>query len=450
MIRRFFQRSFPVLLLTAGCATYRPDALRTGPDALDRETAAIVVKDAAGFRRPFLTPTTIALDQPLDANAVATIAVMANPDLKALRARAGINDAQVFDAGLLPDPTFSAGIDHLLSGPDPVDNLVGALGLDINALRTRKVVREKAAAEARQVRLDLAWSEWQTAGQARIQVARVLGLERSLVLARASAGTAAASLDRTLRAVGRGDLAADQAQAARTDAFDAADKVRTGEKDLATAQSELRRLMGLAPDFPLRLARPDQTGGAIPDAAALFATATASRADLQALQAGYAAQEAATHKAVLDQFPNLTLTINGARDTGRNVLLGPAIDFTLPLWNRNRGGIAIENATRGALKAEYEARLFQTRSEIAAAAAAIAIARRQRDAVVRDLPAAEKMATASRRAADRGDLAEEAANTAEQALRDKQMVLAQSEQDEAEQMIALELLTGSPREAWTR
>ncbi len=69
--------------------------------------------------------------------------------------------------------------------------------------------------------------------------------------------------------------------------------------------------------------------------------------------------------------------------------------------------------------------------------------------MLRDLPAAQRYAEATRRAAVRGDLPRATAETAEQALRDKQILLAQSEQAIAEQLIALELLTGTLREAWT-
>jgi outer membrane protein TolC len=122
----------------------------------------------------------------------------------------------------------------------------------------------------------------------------------------------------------------------------------------------------------------------------------------------------------------------------------------LPLWNRNRGGIAVETATRAALKAEYEARLFQTRSDIAAAVGGLGLLARQRTAILRDLPAVRRFAEATRRAADRGDLAPTTAATAEQAWRDKQLQLAQAERDIAEQTIALELLTGAPQEAWPK
>ena len=436
-------------LLLAGCATYRPEPLPDMPSILAPPVAAVIARDAAAIERPFLTPAPIDLAQPLNANAVATLTVLLNPDLRAQRQRAGVADAQAFAAGLLPDPTFSIGADQVLSGPDPMLGLTSTLGFNLNALRTRRVMRAQADAHARQVRLDLAWAEWQTSGQARIQAARMVELEKGEALARASRDSAQSVLDRMLRAAGRGDILPDQLQASRLAAFDAADRLRTAERDLATARSELTRLIGLPPGYPLRLA-PILIAPQTPDAATLFAIAMRERTDLQALRAGYAAQEAAVHKAVLDQFPNLDLTINGARDTAGNLTLGPSVAFTLPLWNRNRGGIAIERATRAALRAEYEARLFQTRAEINAAVDGLLVLRRQRDAILHDLPALLRFAEANRRAADRGDLALVTAMSAEQAARDKEILLAQAEQGIAEQSIALELLTGVPQEAWTR
>ncbi len=438
-----------VALATGGCATYAPAPLADDPAVLSIPAPDVLAADAAAIERPYLAPVAINLASPLDPNALAILAVLLNPDLRALRARAGVADAQAFAAGLLPDPTFSLGADQVLSGPDILLGLASSVGVNLAALRTRQAARERADAEARRVRLDLAWAEWQTSGQARIQAARTVALERAANLARASRDDAQSILDRMLRAAGRGDILPDQVQAARLAAYDASDRLRTTERDLAAARFELIRLIGLPPGYPLRLA---PASLALPgaDATALYAIAVRERTDLQALRSGYAAQEAAAHKAVLDQFPILDLSINGARDTGGNTTLGPSVAFTLPLWNRNRGGIAIERATRAALQAEYEARLFRTRAEIAAAVEALRILALQREAILRDLPALERFAAANRRAADRGDLALATAITAEQALRDKRILLAQAERDIAEQMIALELLTGTLREAWTQ
>lgn len=452
MTERFWMSLTLLLCLPlAGCANYHPQPLAIDPLAvptLQPPLAEILSRNAAAVDRPYLKPVALDLSAPLDSNGIAVLAVIANPDLKAQRARAGVSGAQVFAAGLLPDPTFSFGVDHILAGPDPLDNIAGALGFSLNALRTQKVQRAQAVAEARQVRLDLAWAEWQTACNARLQAVRVLALEQALANAAISADASEALLGRYLKAAGRGDISADQVQSSRIAALDAQSNFRSAQTNLAGARSELHRLLGLPPGYALRLAEAPMPA-TVPDADRLFSIAVASRSDLDALRAGYAAQEAAVRRAILDQFPNLDLTINGARDTGGNKLLGPSIAFTLPLWNRNRGGIAVAETTREALHQEYDARLFQTRSDIAAAVSALAVARQQYDTLRAGIPAIESFAKASRRAAQRGDLALATAEVAEQSLRDRQLLLLQSEQAIAEQTIALELLVGAPQESWT-
>jgi outer membrane protein TolC len=446
MLQSLAPRSGPALalLLLAGCASYTPRPLATSPS--DSDIAALS-RDAATIDRPYLKPANVDLAAPLDDNAIAVIAVLNNPDLKAMRTKAGVADAQVFSARLLPDPTFSLGLGGILSGPDPFSEIASGLGLDLNALRTGKVRRQAAEAQAKQVRLDLAWAEWQTAGQARLQAVRIRRLQAAIDLLRIDDAAAQSLLGRNLRAAARGDVASTSVEAVRTDAVATADKLRTAEHDLDAARLELVKLLGLPPETQLRLAPSVDTAPAL-DPTMLTRIALDNRLDLQALRAGYDAQEAAVHKAILDQFPSLALNLNFTRDTGGNAILGPTVDFTLPLWNRNRGGIAVERATREQLKAEYDARLFQTRADIAAAASAVSLARRQRDAIRTQLPELERLAKVSRAAATRGDVSRATAETAEGALRDKRIELATADQTIDEAMIALELLTGVPREDW--
>lgn len=432
--------------ILGGCASYQPAPLAPTA-ALVPPIISAITRDSSSVERPWLTSETVDLTQPLNGNGIAILTVLANPDLKALRARAGVADAQAFAAGLLPDPSFSFGASPVISGPDSMIDLAGALGFDLNALRTRGVVRRQARAEARRVRLDLAWSEWQTAGEARLQAARLMSLDTAVTLAHESLASARSLLDRSLRAAGRGDLSADQVQAARIAAFDAAERLRTLEIEVATARFELTRLIGLPPGFALRLAE-TPVPPPPPEAELLLNVALENRSDLQALRAGYDAQEAAVHKAVLDQFPNLVIALNGNRDTGGNLSVGPSVDLTLPIWNRNRGGIAVERATRAALSTEYHARVFQTRADIAAAVANAALIHRQLERALSDLPELRRFAVATRNAAQRGDLALATAEVAEQAVRDRETTLAQINQSLREQTIALELLTGSPRESW--
>jgi outer membrane protein TolC len=445
--RRLPLAGIPLLLV--GCASYHAAPLAEPTTVPATPDMAIISADAARIDRPYLQPQPVDWTQPLTPNALAIIAVLENPDLKAQRAKAAVADAQAFAARLLPDPTVQASYDKLLAGPDPFDAFGGQLALDLNQLRTARVTRQNGEASRNQVRLDLAWAEWQTAGQARLQGVRVLALTQQLAIARTSAASAESLFERASRAGVRGDLSGADVDTRRQAALDAASKARTAENDLVTARGELNKLLGLPPETMLNLAPPAEP--AIPPAATvLVAQSLDRRLDLQALRAGYDAAEADVHKAILDQFPNLSLTLASARDTSDNRTIGPAIGFTLPLWNRNRGGIATATATRAQLKAEYEARLFQTRAEITAAVQGLETARRQQAELAAQMPAMRRMAEGSAAAARRGDIAPAAAATAEQAVRDRELTLSQLDQQIAEQTIALELLSGGPGEGWTR
>ncbi|MEO5866049.1 MAG: TolC family protein [Sphingomonas sp.] len=435
--------------ILAGCASYHASPLRRLADVLTGPDLAILSADAQKIDRPYLVPQAIDLSAPLTPNALAVIAVLENPDLKAQRAKAGVTDAQAFSARLLPDPTFQGSFDKLLAGPDIFNGRGAQIGFDLNQLRTARVTRESGDASKRQVRLDIAWAEWQTAGQARLQGVRVLALEAQRAIANTGAASAKQLFDAASRAAGRGDIAAGELDTRRQALLDASTKARTAETDLATARADLNKQLGLPPEIVLRLAPPDPSP-IPPPSEKLVAQAIERRLDLQALRASYGVAEADLHKAVLDQFPNLSLTIAYARDTAGNTTLGPQLGFSLPLWNRNRGAITIAKATREQLKAEYDARLFQTRSEIAAAVAVVTTLRRQRAELAGQLPAIDKYAAATERAARRGDLSRAIADTSLQALRDRKLVLLQLEQQIAEQTIALELLSGGPSEGWTK
>lgn len=433
-----------ISLLASACASYAPDPLDERPALLTAATDALQQR-ASAIDRPWRPPLAVNLGAPLGADAIAALAVVNNPDLAALRARAGVAEAQAFAAGLLPDPSFSIGADRVLHGPDTLLNLTAALGLNLAALRQRALTRAQADDQARQIRLDLAWAEWQTAGQAQLQALQVAGLERSLPLLRDSASVANRQSQRSHLAAARGDIPASAAEAARLAAYDADARLRSGEQALLQARGTLARLLGLPPHAEPALAMPSLPPPA-PAADRVFAQALHRRDDLAALRAGYQAQEAGVRLAILGQFPALNLSLNGNRDSANNLLAGPAVDLSLPLWNRNRGAIAVERATRAALKAEFEARVFQTRADITAASNGLALARRQYAEALAGLPALQRQATASAAAAARGDLAPAAADLAGQTLRDRLLTIAQLEQAIGEQTLALELLAGGPFE----
>ena len=138
----------------------------------------------------------------------------------------------------------------------------------------------------------------------------------------------------------------------------------------------------------------------------------------------------------------MAITLNRARDTTPVNTWGPAVNLDLPLWNRNRGGIALAAAGREVLRAEYAARLHQTRADIATLLAALGSDQLALDALRSEADAVAALSARYEAAAQRGDLARSAVDAVRLAAINKQIAILGLEQSCDEQRIALALLTG--------
>ena len=427
-----------------GCAAGRTPPLdQAAQEVLNGPDISALIVPAASLKHPVLRPAALTPDQPLGPDQVAIIAVLNNPDLKAARVRSRMADAQLLTAGLLPDPVIGVSGDFRQSGPDLGNGWAAQIGYELTALRDRGLLVKQAKAQQRQVRLDLGWQDWGVAGQARILAGRVQAFSRIAELADRSARDAVRTLDAASQAARLGDLRGDDLTAARSGLLDAQDKAASAQRDLLSVRQALNALLGLKPQTRLDLAAADLPTS-VPEAEALFATARGRRLDLLALRAGYDSQSATLRKAIRDRFPSLQLGLSRTTDTANNQTLGPSLSLTLPLWNRNRGPIAEATATRDALRAEYAARVFQTRSEIAALIQLIAVTRRQREVEADKVTALQRHADAADAAALHGDLNPVTANANRQAARDRLAALIALDQTLLEQWVSLELATGGP------
>ena len=139
------------------------------------------------------------------------------------------------------------------------------------------------------------------------------------------------------------------------------------ERQQLSRRHQLNALLGLAPDAPLPLAGASE----MPHVDAQrtrrdLANLADRRPDLIALQYGYRSEDAKLRQAILSQFPNLTIGLVGGRDNSSIYSFGPQASFELPVFNRNEGAIAIEQATREELNREFNARLTAATGEIGA------------------------------------------------------------------------------------
>ncbi|MGH7954022.1 MAG: TolC family protein, partial [Limisphaerales bacterium] len=345
-------------LFLSGCATYHPKPLPTAPDLTD---APVLTVPASKLDLPGLKPHPFNPTNGLDETTVITLAVLNNPDLKAARMQADVAGAQLLEAGLLPDPQVSGGLSR-----SPLFNGYNiGLSEDIQALITRGAAKAAAKAHTQQVNLEILWQEWQVAERAQelfIQSRADNQLQRTFAAAR---DLLADRYRQDEAALEQGNMAANTVSADLAALADADANLRQLQLDINVTRHELNQLLGLQPDAQLPLIGRSESR---PLSRREFETALAAlphrRADLLALQAGYQSQEQKLREAILAQFPAMSAGVQQARSAEEGIhTIGFTVNVTLPIFNRNRGQIAIQRATRAVLRQTYQARLDQAVSE---------------------------------------------------------------------------------------
>jgi outer membrane protein TolC len=364
----------------SSCATYAPLPLGDGKGA---QRATQLSVSSANFPTPALAAHPFDPTDGLDATEVAMLAIANSPDLKTKRDELGIARAQAFAAGLLPDPQLGIGTDFPVHSGGGLSKAYSfGLTEDVAAWLTRSSRVAAARGQVDQVNLDLLWAEWQTVAQAHLLFGQVASL-RAQRAQLDGEQTELASMERTIdAALAAGNLTYDTASAGLGAGADVRKRLADTAIALHQAESDLHVLLGLEPSVSLDLVgEPYQAMPTSDEVERALADLPQRRPDLLALQAGYRAQDAKLRGAILAQFPALTLGFNTARDTSAIYTRGFSIGITLPLFDRNRGNIAIETATRQHLKDDYEARLLGTRSDMQRLLADLATLDRQRIAL---------------------------------------------------------------------
>lgn len=392
------------LTLLHACTSYEPLPPATAPTPAP-DVSRIAV-DVNQLRLPILDKHVFDPSDGLDMTEVAMLAVANNPDLKVARVQRNVADAQLFAAGLLPDPLLSLGVDHPTNGgpQNPTAFDVG-LGYTVRDLVTRPAAVASAKAAQRQVDLELLWREWQVAQQARLLFLRRAAWEARRALLRQYVQRFADRYAMVEQAIGQGQLTRQQGAVLFAAMLNAREQLNEIEQQDLEVQQALNALLGLAPDAILALVgphKPRALSGA--EVQAQLAQLNERRPDLLALQAGYQSQEQRYRQAVLAQFPELVVGVKRARDTDGIYTTGVGITLALPFLNRNRGPITVEKAVREQLHAEYQARLDGASAAVEELLAQQSLVTRQYTALQPHLHALQQAMDNARNAYDSGRL----------------------------------------------
>ncbi len=360
-----------IVIITGGCARYRPMPL--DHDAVEKNLVPPLMSELAvkaeKIKHPVLRPVKIDYKDGLSPDEAAVVAVLVNPELKAIRDRKGIASSQVLLAGILPNPELS----YTLEAPvgSYVDHRSNAYDLgiswDLKALITRDASLRAAKAHEASVALDVAWKEWQVAEAAKLSVYRLIIAERKLKTAKKAldnAGKIRALMEDGLRLGEKNTLAVANSYASFEEARQ---RFIEAKQEKERDALMLDRILGFPPGRLVKLQDNIILSGwnDIPGRAFLVAGLDDRRLDLVALKKGYECEDQRLRQAVLSAFPDIGLKLLRSRDTDRVKTQGLGVNIELPFFDRAQGRVALEKATRRALFDEYSARLFEARSDIA-------------------------------------------------------------------------------------
>jgi outer membrane protein TolC len=449
MILRFTYLALVLLALTDGCAIYHPQPLDSGSveAALQPPKLEAVKIAAAKIDHPLLKPIVIDGRDGFSPDEIAVMVVIVSPELRALRDQRGVANAQVLQAGLLPNPQFGYTLDKLQAHTDPtlVDGKSLGLSWDVTSLLVHHDAVAAAKASGQALDLSIAWQEWQAAQDARLRAFRLLSLDQRLPLAREIEDDLADNVKLTQQAMEHGEKTSVDLTTA-TEAWTQAQNNRFAlEQQMTAERAALNLALGQPADTPLRL-KPAAVFPALPADIApdLLQGLEKRRIDLVALTLGYKSEEATLRAAVIAQFPRIGLSIAKGNDTSNVHTISYGVTVDIPVFDRNQGQIAVGRATRQQLFDEYIARVAEARAEVTQLLADLDVARAQLQAVDDSLPQTEQLADSLTKefAARNADVL--AYRDARGTLATRRMEQIQLQQSLLELSVALEIATGRP------
>ncbi len=386
----------PLALGLAQCASYHAAPLPTAPD---------LRAGVSGLRTRLPDGTALDVSGPLSPQTLAKLAVLNDPDLVAARAQRGVSEANLLAAGTPPDPSITGGFAALLSGPGSMPALTGAFTQDLGALITGPADRAAARAGLKQTNEDILWQEWQVAAKAEQLAVTLAGDRETLASLRQDDALLSRINSETQSQISAGNLTSNEG----VTALSALASVQSSENTTAQAAQQdevaLDALLGLQPHTPVAIAAPAIAAPSPAAVKAALASLAQRRPDLLALRYGYEQADQKLRAAILSQFLPLSLGGSGGRDTSNVWSFGPQFTLTLPLFNRNRPAIKAAQASRAALRAQYQSALDNATGAAAALPAQIALLQSELQTARTQAAQARAMADSARSLYRAGQLA---------------------------------------------
>lgn len=432
-----------------GCSHYHQKPLtdKALQQQLQTPTVQQLTIQATQIKHPLLKPISFNIQDGLSPDEAAILAVLRNPELRAARDKHGIANAQLLQAGLLPNPTLSYNFAAINGGLDQGKVTGFGLGLawEITSLITQSNKITAAEAEQQAVDLQISWQEWQIAQAAKTAVYKLLAYSKQQLLLEEMTHRLESNRALLQKAADNG-LVTELERVAAVTAKNGVDvRLQALMLQKNQQQQRLNRTLGLKPDETIKLEQnlvlTDEW--LAPSYDKLTHGLTNRRLDLMALQQSYKNQDEQVRIAVLQQFPKISIGFTQTKNNSNYYTVGAGVSVTLPIFDQNQGQISLAETTRQQLFDEYSNRVFQSNADIAELLVTIASLNKQIQSVHQALPDLEGLVNAYKLAIEAGQVDVLTYYTAWNNCMDKKIELLSLQLQLDEARIALEIATGS-------
>ena len=356
ILRKSRYISFMFILLLAGCASYSPMPLNK-KNLNKAFSLDSLKKDPALYYK-------VAFHKPLNLDELAKIAVLNNKALKVYRDSAGIANAQILKERAIPNPNLSLDAARPIMGNiagayDPYDIIPS---FDISFLFNRNANIKSATLKAEATRLEIAYKEWQTAEQTKLDAVKLLFLQNAVKNYNEKLYSYKKSYKIIKLLYNKGLSTVTELNLARANLQKDEFSFINMNKNIKNLKAGLKILLGLPPSYKLninnikfKIKLPSKN---------ILNKDIKYRLDLEAFKIAYKAQEERLRAAILSQFPKMSISTPFSRDNANIQAMGFGINIAIPLFDRNQAGIAKETATRKQMFDDYINRLQTARMDI--------------------------------------------------------------------------------------
>ncbi|HXE55689.1 MAG TPA: TolC family protein [Tepidisphaeraceae bacterium] len=432
-------------VLAAGCTQYKPLPLTHSAVEKALAVPAPAELQARSHQRGMkLPPVELDPRKELTPDSAAILAVLLNPAVRADRNRLALSSAQLFQAGLLPNPQLAVTNDWISSGPGVVNPFSIGVTWDFTSLIWHEAKVQSAKESNASIQLDVAWTEWQAAEAAKEAVYDTVALQQQLKIAREVDQRLRQNADLLHGAMDRHEKTLLDSSAAEAAAQTAHADMLTLEQQLAHQKLVLLRTIGLPPSTEVHITGegllPSKLD--IPPADQLLNGLEDRRLDLLALRRGYKSEEENLRVAILQQFPKINIGPTRIEDNTGVHTWGLSATVDLPIFDQYQGPIRTEQATRQKLFDEFVNRIFQSRSDISMLLADIESLTRQITAATNALPAMRQLVQTYQVAVNQGNADVLSFYTAQNDLAQKEISLLKLKQQLVDSRVALEIASG--------